>query len=788
MPISKKHEDSQENNLDGQRSVQARGKIRFLCVLNCAFKFKMKYPWSWQVHYWKTRLSRPPGQWASRCVLSKSLSVVCEWRYPLDHRNTIISTHWHHSALHSSSATPLHGSHTQPPTSCSTIIVFSVQPIVCAEARWTMSPISVQDHDPTLLLWPVFFQLNRTRWCSRVIRGGGSSVLPGTGVENVRTAQIINLWRWCSHWEDMWTGSVHNTLWGCHRHVDLSTDSEFYTVEVKASLRLDPAFPPPAWSQDTYPIYNFSGTFPSNLDYSFSLFYQMETASPHNCWIPKPAIVMLWLCYGRQMDGRLHTALICAHHRQVSDCFYRGWDGAQDVPALIIVVVNRKITVKIFLNISLHPAVVFWSPTQILHNLIRSGFRAGWAAITAMPEMQTFYQPYHMRHPPVFYLDPSLVQRRVLDDQVELWWSREPRHSMLCYCASVALIMALGLGGVGLLSTNSLSGEWRLGVGTTLCLLALAVLLKQLLSSAIQDMNCVHSRRRIDQLKSGGRADPALILAVGLAVMLCGTVLLCMATIGSQSHDSREMLVSSLVLMAAGTGMALAVVVYSVLTYLKKRREQRRRMLLRVSRARTLGSRAVRVFSVSGGQMSQARREATSSRTSLIWIDSMVTITQRYRMNDEVLRSRCAKRKTTIWIYYDISILFLGCWGTYLEIVREQNRLLHHVHQQWLSSPMNTPSAVSVTLYPSLNVHYEAFNRKSLNVNLHSLFSGLKTPNEQTVTLAPLLLNICGTPQRSHLSCFIQRSWDLISLWGLIVYSVMEVYTINISEFVLFPV
>lgn len=111
-----------------------------------------------------------------------------------------------------------------------------------------------------------------------------------------------------------------------------------------------------------------------------------------------------------------------------------------------------------------------------------------------------------------------------------------------------------------------------------------------------------------------------------------------------------------------------------------------------------------------------------------------------------------------------ISILFLGCWGTYLEIVREQNRLLHHVHQQWLSSPMNTPSAVSVTLYPSLNVHYEAFNRKSLNVNLHSLFSGLKTPNEQTVTLAPLLLNICGTPQRSHLSCFIQRSWDLISL------------------------
>ncbi|XP_051265218.1 transmembrane protein 125 [Dicentrarchus labrax] len=192
--------------------------------------------------------------------------------------------------------------------------------------------------------------------------------------------------------------------------------------------------------------------------------------------------------------------------------------------------------------------------------------------------MQTFYQPRHtIHHPSELYLDPTLMQRRVVEDQVELWWFREPRHSLLCYCASVALIVGLGLGGVGLLSstTTSLSGEWRLGVGTTLCLLALAVLLKQLLSSAIQDMNCVHSRRRIDQLKSGGRADPALILAVGLAVMVCGTVLLCVATIGNQGHDSREMLVSSLVLMAAGTGMALAVVGYSVLIYLKRRREQR---------------------------------------------------------------------------------------------------------------------------------------------------------------------------------------------------------------------
>ncbi|XP_028283979.1 transmembrane protein 125 [Parambassis ranga] len=234
-----------------------------------------------------------------------------------------------------------------------------------------------------------------------------------------------------------------------------------------------------------------------------------------------------------------------------------------------------------------------------------------------MPEMQTFYHTMHRA--PSLYLDPTRMQQHVLEDQVELWWFREPRHSLLCYCASVALIMGLGLGGVGLLSTTtSLSGEWRLGVGTTLCLLALAVLLKQLLSSAIQDMNCVHSRRWIDQLKSGGRADPALILAVGLAVTLCGMVLLCVATISSHGHDHREMLVSGLALMAAGAGMALAVVGYSVLVYIRRRREQRRRMMMRMSRVRRLRSHAVHVFSVSGGQMSPTRRETSSSRTSLI--------------------------------------------------------------------------------------------------------------------------------------------------------------------------
>lgn len=230
-----------------------------------------------------------------------------------------------------------------------------------------------------------------------------------------------------------------------------------------------------------------------------------------------------------------------------------------------------------------------------------------------MSEMQTFY--YNIRRPPGLYLDPPLRQRRLLEDRAEFWWFREPRRSLFCYCASVTLILALGLGGVGLLSTTSLSVEWRLGVGTTLCLLALVVLLKQLLSSAIQDMNCVRSQRRIEQLRSGGKADPALILAVGVVVTMCGAVLLCVATIGNRSRgqDSREMLASGMLLVAAGAGMTLAVVGYGAGVHLKRRREQRRRR-----RVRRLGGPSVGVFSVSGGQMSQVRRDTSASRTSLI--------------------------------------------------------------------------------------------------------------------------------------------------------------------------
>lgn len=215
-------------------------------------------------------------------------------------------------------------------------------------------------------------------------------------------------------------------------------------------------------------------------------------------------------------------------------------------------------------------------------------------------------QIYHQRS---LQMEPVLFQRRVLDEQVELWWFRKPRQSLLCYCASVALILGLGFGGVALLSTtSSLSGEWRLAVGTVLCLLSLVVLLKQLLSSAIQDMNCVRSRRRIEQLRSGGRVDPALVLTVGAALSLCGTVLLCVGSV-NRERDRRDMLLCGAWLVSAGAALALAVLLYCVLLFFKRRHQRNRTH--RNHRVRRLSGRTVQVFSVSSGDMS-------SSRTSLI--------------------------------------------------------------------------------------------------------------------------------------------------------------------------
>ncbi|KAM9790424.1 transmembrane protein 125 [Syngnathus typhle] len=232
-----------------------------------------------------------------------------------------------------------------------------------------------------------------------------------------------------------------------------------------------------------------------------------------------------------------------------------------------------------------------------------------------MAGTQALWQPRGtFGQPPSSLYSADLLQGRSLEEQIELRWFREPRRSLLCYCASVALILILGLGGVGFLwaAGPDVSGEWRLGVGAALCLLSLALLLKQLVSSAVQDMNCIHSQRRIDQLKSGGRADPALILIVGLAVTLCGTVLLCAGAIGGRGDDAGGgMLLSGLALVATGLGTIMALAGYAALVYLKKRRERARRR--RAMDARGPGGRGVRPSCLVCLGMNQA-----SSRTSLI--------------------------------------------------------------------------------------------------------------------------------------------------------------------------
>ncbi|KAM6963377.1 transmembrane protein 125 [Aplochiton taeniatus] len=211
-----------------------------------------------------------------------------------------------------------------------------------------------------------------------------------------------------------------------------------------------------------------------------------------------------------------------------------------------------------------------------------------------------------------FQADPAQIQRSVLEEQVELWWFHDPGKSLLCYCVAVLLILGCGLGGVGLLSTTtSVSSEWRLGVGTALCLLALAVLLKQLLSSAVQDMNCVRSRRRIDTLKSGGLADLLVVLIAGLALLVCGAVLLRLALANHMPKPGQalnDMYISGVVLLTGGGAAVLGVVLYAGVVVLLEGTTSGQRLMDRV----------VGVFTISGRMNHQARRETMSSLANLI--------------------------------------------------------------------------------------------------------------------------------------------------------------------------
>ncbi|KAM9326650.1 transmembrane protein 125 [Gastrophryne carolinensis] len=210
--------------------------------------------------------------------------------------------------------------------------------------------------------------------------------------------------------------------------------------------------------------------------------------------------------------------------------------------------------------------------------------------------------------PPRAPPEQERIQNETLEEHTELWWFKEPVKSLLCYSLSVLLILASGVGGIVLLSsTTSRSGEWRLGVGATLCILSLIILLKQLLSSAIQDMQCVTRRDRIEMLKSGGTSDIIVFLISAFIILVCGAVLL-----GLSMTEEGPGLPSYLVtmhsvgvsLLAIGLLILVAVVVFALV------------MCCRSCASSHFHPRNMNIFSVSG-QLTQ-RQNTTSSLANLI--------------------------------------------------------------------------------------------------------------------------------------------------------------------------
>nr|XP_056700159.1 transmembrane protein 125 [Euleptes europaea] len=221
-----------------------------------------------------------------------------------------------------------------------------------------------------------------------------------------------------------------------------------------------------------------------------------------------------------------------------------------------------------------------------------------------MPELQQL----SVSRPPA---NAGQIQRNILEEHVELWWFQQPRKSFLCYGVAVALILACGVGGISLLySTSSRSGEWRLAVGTTLCLLALLVLLKQLLSSAIQDMNCIRNRGQVELLKSGGASDCVVLLLTALVLLVCGTVLTALSstatTSGSTARPLASMFISGIVLTASGAILLLSLLLYLTWTSCRS-----------TSRSRDAGNERA-LFTISGRIAASQQLASTSSTANLI--------------------------------------------------------------------------------------------------------------------------------------------------------------------------
>lgn len=199
----------------------------------------------------------------------------------------------------------------------------------------------------------------------------------------------------------------------------------------------------------------------------------------------------------------------------------------------------------------------------------------------------------------------------VLAEQVELWWSQQPRRSLLCFTTAVGLVAGCGAGGVALLSsTSSRSGEWRLATGTVLCLLALLVLVKQLMSSAVQDMNCIRQAHHVALLRSGGGADALVVLLSGLVLLVTGLTLAGLAAAPAPARPLAAMLSVGIALAALGSVLLLGLLLYQVF----------------VSRycppihgaASATHSGTSNIFNISGQLSAGQRHETTSSIANLI--------------------------------------------------------------------------------------------------------------------------------------------------------------------------
>ncbi|XP_055986857.1 transmembrane protein 125 [Sorex fumeus] len=202
----------------------------------------------------------------------------------------------------------------------------------------------------------------------------------------------------------------------------------------------------------------------------------------------------------------------------------------------------------------------------------------------------------------------------VLAEQVELWWSLQPRRSALCFAMAVALVAGCGAGGVALLSsTSSRSGEWRLAVGTVLCLLALLVLVKQLMSSAVQDMNCLRQPHHVALLRSGGGADALVVLLSGLVLLVTGLTLAGLAAAPAPARPLTAMLSVGIALTASGSLLLLGLLLYQL-------GMSGHCPHICTTTPSTLSDRSGNgsVFSVSGQLSSGRRQETTSSIASLI--------------------------------------------------------------------------------------------------------------------------------------------------------------------------